>query len=59
MDSHVPRTVAPAGWSLTSWRNLPIKQQPKYADEAALEAALQEGVLAIEVRNRAANCGTP
>jgi 3-deoxy-7-phosphoheptulonate synthase len=34
--------IAPKGWSLTSWRKCPIKQQPQYPDEDALEAALDE-----------------
>ena len=29
-------------WSPSSWRTLPIKQQPTYKDAAALEAALAE-----------------
>lgn len=52
MDASGHRTAAPSGWTLTSWRNLPIKQQPKYADEAALEAALEEGASTFEVRDR-------
>lgn len=31
------------GWSLTSWRNKPIKQQPKYPDERELSKAIEQG----------------
>ena len=34
--------ATPSDWSPSSWRALPIKQQPSYPDAAALEAALDD-----------------
>lgn len=31
------------GWSLDSWRTKPIKQQPKYPNEADLNKAVEQG----------------
>jgi len=36
----VSKSTEVRDWSLSSWRNYKIKQQPKYADEGALQAAL-------------------
>ena len=35
-------SASPPGWTPSSWRSLPIKQQPKYPDAERLEAALVE-----------------
>lgn len=35
-------TQGKAQWSPTSWRKLPIKQQPEYKDQVALEKSLQK-----------------
>ena len=32
----------PKPWSISSWRNKPIKQQPNYPDQTALNNALEQ-----------------
>jgi 3-deoxy-7-phosphoheptulonate synthase len=39
----VPMSLTPASWTLNSWRNFPIKQQPEYPD--AKKVAEVEGTL--------------